>query len=54
MFVLVVEVVVKPGALDDFMPLMEANARASLADEAVCHQFDVVVQRDDPHRILLY
>ncbi|MEM9473815.1 MAG: putative quinol monooxygenase [Pseudomonadota bacterium] len=54
MFVLVVEVVVKPGALEDFMPLMETNARASLADEVGCHQFDVVVQRDDPHRILLY
>ncbi|MEL6643404.1 MAG: putative quinol monooxygenase [Pseudomonadota bacterium] len=54
MFVLTVEIVVAPGELDCFLPLMAENARASVADEPGCHQFDVVQDRDDPHQILLY
>ncbi|MEO0701909.1 MAG: putative quinol monooxygenase [Pseudomonadota bacterium] len=54
MFVLVVEITVKPGALDQFLTLMFANARASRSDEPGCHQFDVAQDRDDPHQILLY
>lgn len=53
-FVLIVEFQVKPESLDRFNQLIEINARASVADEPGCRQFDVLRANDDPCRIVLY
>lgn len=51
MYVVTVTIHIKDGRIDDFMPLMTKNARASLADEDECHQFDVC---RDGHEVFLY
>lgn len=45
---------IKPGHREAFMPLMLANARASLADEAGCLQFDVLTDPARPGEVFLY
>ncbi len=47
-FVVVPEFHVEAGNLAAFLQAAEADARASLALEAGCLQFDVVVQAGDP------
>lgn len=42
-----------PGRIDDFLPLMLDNARASRRDEPECRQFDVCVDRA-ADRVFLY
>jgi quinol monooxygenase YgiN len=54
MYAVCVELQVKPGQLEAFLPLMKANAAASMADEPGCVQFDVVQSEQDDHLILLY
>ena len=54
MFAVAVTFRIKPDRLDDFLPLMLENARASLADEPGCHQFDVCQSPGDPAEIFLY
>ena len=53
-FVLLVEFDVDPSCLDTFMSLIDINARASVADEPGCYQFDVMQTLDDPNKIVLY
>ena len=53
-FVLVVEFEVKPGESERFLALIAENAKASVATEPGCLQFDVVRDEKDPHRITLY
>ena len=53
-FVLVVEFQVKPESLDKFNQLIAVNARASVAEEPGCHQFDVLHNNDDPCHVVLY
>lgn len=53
-FVLLVEFQVKPESLDHFNGLIEVNARASVANESGCRQFDVLRVTDDPRRVVLY
>ncbi len=53
-FVLLVEFDVDPSSLDAFMSLIDINARASVADEPGCYQFDVMQTLDDPNKIVLY
>lgn len=53
-FVLVVEFEVKPDEVDRFHALIEENARASVANEPGCIQFDVTRAENDASRILLY
>jgi autoinducer 2-degrading protein len=53
-FVLLVEFQVKPESLDEFMKLVDGNARDSLANEPGCFQFDVMQTLDDPTRVVLY
>lgn len=53
-FVLLVEFDVAPSSLDAFMALIDTNARASVADEPGCYQFDVMQTLDDPNKIVLY
>lgn len=53
-YAVVVTFQIKPGAMPDFMPLMLANARTSLADEPGCHQFDVATDEGRPDEVFLY
>jgi quinol monooxygenase YgiN len=53
-FVLIVEFQVKPESLAKFNELIAVNAKASVAAEPGCRQFDVLRALDDPNRIVLY
>jgi quinol monooxygenase YgiN len=53
-FVLVVEFRVKPECLEKFNEAIAINARASVAEEPGCRQFDVLKSEDDPNHIVLY
>ncbi len=52
MFAVCVTFMVRPEALNDFLPLMEAQARNSVAREPQCYQFDVCVGPEA--RVFLY
>ena len=53
-FVLIVEFDVKPEHLSQFNELIAVNAKASVADEPGCRQFDVMHNQDNPNHIVLY
>lgn len=53
-FVLIAELQVKPESVAAFVPLILANAQASVQNEPGCLQFDVTQQADDPSKFLLY
>jgi quinol monooxygenase YgiN len=53
-FVLIVEFQVKPESLARFNELIAVNAKASVAGEPGCRQFDVLRTLDDPCRVVLY
>jgi autoinducer 2-degrading protein len=53
-FVLVVNVQVKPDAVDNFMPMALANAAATRSTEPGCRQFDVMVDPEDKTKIAYY
>jgi autoinducer 2-degrading protein len=52
--VLIVEFQVKPESLKKFNQLIAVNAKASVAEEPGCRQFDVLHNQDDPCHIVLY
>ena len=52
--VVLVELSIAAERVAEFMPLMLANATASLRDEPGCRQFDVSVSGEDDTEILLY
>ena len=54
MFAVCVDLRIKPGQMAAFLPLMIANAEASLRDEPGCHQFDVCRVDADPDLVVLY
>ena len=54
MFTVVVDLQVRPEALDDFVAGIGTNARGSLRDEPGCLRFDVHQHVEDRHRFLLY
>jgi len=54
MLVVHVEFGIDPAKLEQFLPLMQDNARDSLALEPGCHQFDVTQDPRDPASIMLY
>lgn len=53
-FVLIVEFQVKPESLARFNEQIAVNAKASVASEPGCRQFDVLRAIDDPCRVALY
>jgi (4S)-4-hydroxy-5-phosphonooxypentane-2,3-dione isomerase len=53
-YAVVVEFQLKPGALTEFRRLIDANASASMQNEAGCLQFDVLEPEDGENRVLLY
>lgn len=54
MFAVCVTFKIAPGQLEAFMPLMLANARASLDNEPDCHRFDVLTDPDRLDEVGLY
>ncbi|GKX36152.1 MAG: hypothetical protein MnENMB40S_37700 [Rhizobiaceae bacterium MnEN-MB40S] len=54
MFAVVVTFKIKAGRINQFMPLMLENARASLRNEPGCHQFDVCTDEAQPDSVFLY
>ena len=53
-FVLIVNVKIKPDAVDEFMTMALANAAATRTTEPGCHQFDVVVDPEDQTKAAYY
>lgn len=53
-YVITVDFRLKPGAMDDFRKLMDANAIASFAEEPGCQRFDVLIPKDQWDRVFLY
>ena len=53
MFVVTVTFTLKEGAMDRFLPLIHANARASLEREPGCARFDVCLSPQGD-RVFLY
>jgi autoinducer 2-degrading protein len=53
-FVIIVEFILNEGVLQRFMPLMLANAEASLDSEPGCERFDVLQKSGKPSEIVLY
>ena len=54
LFVLIAELQVKPETVEQFIPLILANAHESVSAEPGCYQFDVTQQIDDPTKFSLY
>ncbi len=54
LFVLIAELQVKPESVEAFIPMILANANASVHSERGCLQFDVTQQADDPTKFALY
>jgi quinol monooxygenase YgiN len=53
MFVLVVNIKIKPENVERFMQALQANARAA-RKEPGCRQFDVLVDPNDKMKVMLY
>ena len=53
-YVITVDFWLKPGALEPFLTLIKENARKSLAEEAGCDRFDVMIEKGKPDHVLLY
>jgi autoinducer 2-degrading protein len=53
-FVVLVDFLLKPGTRGRFRKLIDANAIASVREEAGCRRFDVVEVEGNADRILLY
>ncbi len=53
-FVLIAELQVKPDTVEKFVPLILANAQASVAKEPGCLQFDLTQAEDDRTKFALY
>ena len=51
---LIVDFEVKDGMMEQFLPVMKENARASVANEPGCLQFDVLQVQGEPNRVVLF
>ena len=54
MFVVTVTFIIKPGHINEFLPLMRENADLSLSEEDGCSQFDVCQSNASSDEIFLY
>jgi len=43
-----------PGKRDEFMPMIQKNARTSLLEEPACHRFDIASDSGDADAVFLY
>jgi len=53
-FVLAVSLRIKAGAVDKFMAECFKNGKAARETEPGCRQFDILVDPDDPTKVMLY
>jgi autoinducer 2-degrading protein len=53
-FILMVQMEVRPGMREEFLAGMAANAEASVRDEPGCLRFDVCSVQGDENRFVLY
>jgi quinol monooxygenase YgiN len=53
-YVIIVDFKLKPGGMEDFRRLIDANARDSCWTEPGCRRFDVCVPNGESDRVLLY
>ncbi len=54
MFAVTVFFEIEEPHIGNFLPLMVANAKASLTEEPGCRQFDVCTDTDRPQQVFLY
>jgi len=54
MFIVLVQVQVKPDLLDEFKPAILNNAARSVERDPGCYRFDVLQREDDPTRWVFY
>ena len=54
MFIVLVQVQVKPELLGEFTPAILNNAARSVERDPGCHRFDVLQREDDPTRWVFY
>jgi autoinducer 2-degrading protein len=54
MICMLIEVHVKPSALDEFLKVIKRDAVHSAADEPGCLRFDVLRDNDDPLKFFFY
>lgn len=54
MYVVAVDITVKPGQMAAFLPIMQTNATASRQTEPGCQRFDVCVSDAEPDKVFLY
>ena len=52
--ILIVELQLKPGTVDQFMRIVGDNAQASVRDEPGCIRFDVLRPEGEADRVVLY
>ena len=53
-FVVIAEFAIKPGQRDAFLEHAHEDARQSLANEADCHQFDILVPESTENSVVLH
>lgn len=54
MYVITVVFKIRPGQLEQFLPLLKSNAARSREDEPGCHEFHVCIDPQQPDDIFLY
>lgn len=54
LFAIIVTVKVEPGRGKDLIPYMINNATCAVRDELGCHQFQVLVDEDEPDTFVYY
>ncbi|WP_116473433.1 putative quinol monooxygenase [Zobellella maritima] len=54
MYSIIVKTRLKAGTREQFLPVMQENAAASVRDEPGCHVFDVLQDKADPELFYLY
>jgi quinol monooxygenase YgiN len=54
MYAVTVTFTIHDGQMEAFLPLILKNARASVADEPGCRQFDVCTDPERPGQVFLY
>jgi quinol monooxygenase YgiN len=53
-FVLAVELEIAPPELDNYKAAIKENGQASVRDELGCREFNIVFEKDNPTRVLLF
>lgn len=54
MYAIFAPTIVKPECIDDFVAVSITNAKTSLHDEPGCFRFDLMRDRENPHRFQFY